>query len=73
MAKVPKSGDAPDDPQEPRRRPSPKRGAFPTPRSEIESAQRYVPGTDHAEDLAEPDPPADADREEPGTDGGKDD
>jgi len=30
--------------------PSPKRGAFPTPKSEVEKAVPYIPETDHAGD-----------------------
>ena len=39
--------DAPT-PDVPRRVPSPKRGAIPTPRSVIEQAEPYVPGADPA-------------------------
>jgi len=42
---------------------SPKRGAFPTPKAEIESARPYIPDSDQTGDQrpAEPDSPANAD------------
>jgi hypothetical protein len=51
--------------------PSPKRGAFPTPRAEIESATPYLPESDQADNQSrkEPVPPADA--EQNGKSGGK--
>jgi hypothetical protein len=38
-----KSGAAPGDPAKPIEPPTPKRGAFPTPKSEIDKATPYVP------------------------------
>ena len=38
----------PKGPAAPPRRPSPKRGAFPTPKEEIDKATPYVPRTDEA-------------------------
>ncbi len=45
--------------------PSPKRGAFPTPKGEIESAKPYIPDPDQTGDHrpTEPDSPANADAE----------
>ena len=46
--------------------PSPKRGAFPTPKAEIESAKPYIPDTDQAGDHqpTEPYSSANADQED---------
>ena len=43
--------------------PSPKRGAFPTPKTEIESAKRYIPDSDQTDDHqpTKPDSPAKSD------------
>ena len=51
----------------PSERRGPKRGAFPTPKSEIEKAKRYVPDVDEDDGHPEmnPDPPTDVvDKEE---------
>jgi hypothetical protein len=52
-------------PSEPRR---PKRGAFPTPKSELEKAKVYVPEVSDFDDGPEekPDPPTPAEGEEDG-------
>jgi hypothetical protein len=73
---TPESGATPDDPPtqmpddpptqiEPSR---PKRGAFPTPKSEIDKAKPYRPDISEIDDGSEetPDPPADADGEQEG-------
>jgi hypothetical protein len=58
------SGAAPGDPQEPIKPPRPKRGAFPTPKSEIEKAKPYIPDADEEDEPeGKSDPPADADDE----------
>jgi hypothetical protein len=46
----------------------PKRGAFPTPKSEVDKAKPYVPDLDPADDRPEmkPAPPADVDGKEEG-------
>ncbi len=56
----------PDDPT--RRVPSPKRGAFPTPREVIEQATPYVPGDVPRTDAPaiDPAPPTSADDNKPG-------
>jgi hypothetical protein len=53
------------DKSEPVEPPRPKRGAFPTPRSEIAKAPPYVPDTGEEEDCteADPEPPAAAEDE----------
>jgi hypothetical protein len=58
--------DAPRDPAAPAEPLTPKRGAFPTPRSEIEKATPYVPDADQAEEgpEQEPDPTEDEDGEQ---------
>lgn len=58
-------GAEPDDTSTPRRRPRPKRGAFPTPKSEIERAKQYVPEAGELDDRcdATPDPATDVDQE----------
>jgi hypothetical protein len=53
MTDMPESSDAPGDSQEPIRLPAPKRGAFPTPKSEIEKAKQYLPGIDDEDDPEE--------------------
>jgi hypothetical protein len=50
MTNTSEPGEAPDDPPEPLDPPSPKRGAFPTPRSKIEAAKPYIPGADEKDD-----------------------
>jgi hypothetical protein len=49
------SGAAPGDPSKPIKPPGPKRGAFPTPKSEIEKAKPYIP------DIGEKDGPDEED------------
>ena len=51
---------APDGPEEPAPVRSPKRGAFPTPQSEIEKATPFVPDADEEDDTtnAKPESPA---------------
>lgn len=46
--------------------PGPKRGAFPTPKTEIESARPYIPESDRAGDksAAQPDSPTKTDQEQ---------
>ena len=57
-------GEAPDDPSEPINPPTPKRGAFPTPKSEIEKAKPYIPDAGKKDDPeSESDPPTDVDGE----------
>jgi hypothetical protein len=55
------TGEAPGNPPNPNNPPRPKRGAFPTPKSEIEKAKPYIPDSDEDEDGPEgkPDRPAD--------------
>jgi hypothetical protein len=43
MAETPDSGNEVNEEPKPKRIPSPKRGAIPTPRGEIEKAKPYVP------------------------------
>jgi hypothetical protein len=52
----------------PQRVPSPKRGAIPTPRAEIEKAKPYIPGTVQEGDKSptEPVPPKEAGHREEG-------
>ena len=42
-----------DTPQTPERPPRPKRGAFPTPQSEIDKAPQYVPAVDESAESVE--------------------
>jgi hypothetical protein len=51
MTNMSESGAPPSDPQKPIKPPRPKRGAFPTPKSEIEKAKPYIP------DIGEEDEP----------------
>jgi hypothetical protein len=55
------SGNSPESPKPPR----PKRGAFPTPKSEIDKAQPFIPdaGDDEGSSEESPDEPADPDSE----------
>jgi hypothetical protein len=54
-----------DSPSTPGTPPAPKRGAFPTPQSEIDSARPYVPDVDEpAEGVAAERTPADAEWKE---------
>jgi hypothetical protein len=56
---------APNDHPEPAELPHPKRGAFPSPREEIEKAKPFVPDSGEGEDSGTtPDPPdVDGDKE----------
>jgi hypothetical protein len=49
MTNTSDSSAAPEDSPEPTEPPGPKRGAFPTPKSEIENAQPYIPDIDEKE------------------------
>jgi len=54
------SGATPGDPQAPIEPPRPKRGAFPTLKSEVEKAKPYIPDIGDDDDPAmKPDPPMD--------------
>jgi hypothetical protein len=68
MTDVPDPGESPDSPPEPVKPPRPKRGAFPTPRSEIERAEPYIPDVGDEEGSPESDPgrPASTEGEEEG-------
>ena len=46
MINLSKRDETPKAPAAPAKRPSPKRGAFPTPKEEIDKATPYVPRTD---------------------------
>jgi hypothetical protein len=50
MAETPESDKESNSPRKPSKMPSPKRGAFPTPRAEIEKAKPYIPETDQEGD-----------------------
>jgi hypothetical protein len=50
MTDMSESGAAPGDPSKPNKRPTPKRGAFPTPKSEIEKAKPYIPDNGEKDD-----------------------
>ena len=64
MTNMSDSGAAPDDSPKPARPLKPKRGAFPTPKSEIEKAEPYIPETDEEGDQeGKPDLPTDVDGE----------
>jgi hypothetical protein len=72
MTNTSESGAVPDDPpttiEPPTPKRGPKRGAFPTPKSEIEQAKPYIPDIGEVDDCAEQtlDPPTDADGEQEG-------
>jgi hypothetical protein len=55
----------PDEPPETIKPPTPRRGAFPTPKSEIEKAKPYIPDVGEEEDCPEgnPDRPTGAEGE----------
>jgi hypothetical protein len=57
--------EAPSNPPNPNKPPRPKRGAFPTPKSEIEKAEPYIPDAGEEEDSQErkPDQPTDIESE----------
>jgi hypothetical protein len=63
MTNGPKSGEPPDEPPAPIKRPRPKRGAFPTPKSELEKARPYIPDADEGDDGPETKPNAPTDVE----------
>nr|BFE30433.1 hypothetical protein GCM10010200_026840 [Actinomadura rugatobispora] len=67
MTETPESGGGSDDPREPDRPLRPKRGAFPSPQSEIDRAEPYIPdgGEEDAEE-GEPDtsPESDSEKDE---------
>lgn len=56
MAQTPESGKEEDNERKPSKMPSPKRGAIPTPRAEIERAKPYLPETDWAGDKSDKEP-----------------
>jgi len=68
MTNTSESGAVPDEPPTTIEPLTPKRGAFPTPKSEIEKAKPYIPDIGEVDDCAEqtPDPPMDADGEQGG-------
>ncbi len=63
MTNVP--GESPGNSPKPIKPPTHKRGAFPTPKSEIEKAKPYIPDLSEEEDFPEenPDRPTDIERE----------
>jgi hypothetical protein len=65
MNEMPGSGADPGDSPRPVEPPGPKRGAFPTPRSEIEKAKPYIPDNGEKDDDPgeKPGPSADLDGE----------
>ena len=64
MTNTSESGEAPEDPPEPINPPTPKRGAFPTPKPEIERAKPYIPDAGEKDDPErESDLPTDVDGE----------
>jgi hypothetical protein len=62
------SGEPPDEPPAPIKPRRPKRGAFPTPKREVEAATPYVPDDGNGDDQPDtkPDPPADVEGENDG-------
>ena len=66
MNDLPGCGAGPEEPPKQTEPSKPKRGAFPTPKSEIEKAKPYIPGFDGEDESSEeaPDNPTDADREQ---------
>lgn len=68
MTNVPDSAELPDNSAKPTKPRGPKRGAFPTPKSDIEKAKPYIPDTGKEEDCPEgkPDRSADAGGEKEG-------
>ena len=53
MTNVSEPGEPPANPPAPIEPPAPKRGAFPTPKSEIERAKPYIPDASEEEDDSE--------------------
>ena len=68
MANVPDPGESSGNPPKPIKLSGPKRGAFPTPKSEIEKAKPYIPDVGEEQDYQEgnPDRSADAEGEKEG-------
>jgi hypothetical protein len=68
MANVLDPGEPPDDPPQPVKPSGPKRGAFPTPQSEIDNATPYIPGMGEEEDCpaGNPDQPTSIEGENEG-------
>ena len=67
MTNMSESGAGPGDPPRPTKPSRPKRGAFPTPKSEIEKAKPYIPDAGDEDDPeGKSDLPADADGEKEG-------
>ena len=56
MTDVSDPGESPGNSPKPIKRPTPKRGAFPTPKSEIEKAEPYVPDAGDEEGCPEGSP-----------------
>jgi hypothetical protein len=56
-----------NDPQKRSDLPSPKRGAFPTPREEIEKATPYVPKTEPKDDQTSPERDSPRNADQPGS------
>ena len=63
-----KPGAGPSEPAAPIEPPRPKRGAFPTPKPEVETAEPYIPDVGDVYDDPEmnPDPPRDVEGERDG-------
>lgn len=68
MTNVSDPGESPGNSPKPIKPAGPKRGAFPTPKSEIEKAKPYIPDMGEKEDCPEgsPDRPTDAESEKKG-------
>jgi hypothetical protein len=68
MTNGPDPGESPDNPPKPVKPPKHKRGAFPTPKPEIEKAKPYIPDVGNGEGGPEgsPDQPASIEDEEEG-------
>jgi hypothetical protein len=71
MTSNPESGTAPGDPPRPIKPITPKRGAFPTPKPEIEKATPYIPGAGEAVDPDEKNDPETKSEPPKGMDGEK--
>ena len=64
MTNMPESGSAPGDPSKSNKPPRPKRGAFPTPKSEIDKAKPYIPDSGQEDDPeSKSEPPMDVNGE----------
>ena len=68
MTNGPESDEAAGEPQAPTEPHRPKRGAFPTPKSELEKAKRYIPDISDGDEGPEmkSDPPMDVECEKEG-------